>query len=114
MVDVVADLQAQVTATLGVLNDLLAKHQSDVAALAAIPVTPDNTASLEAQIAALKDGTDKVVAAFATVASANAATTASAPAPAAPAAAPAPSAPAESAAPAAPAAAPAAPAAPTA
>jgi hypothetical protein len=101
MTDVVADLSAQVSATLATLDDLLAKHQADVTALAAIPVTPDNTAALEAQIAALKDGTDKVRAALASVATATAASAASAAAPAAPAAAPAPTAPAESAAPAA-------------
>jgi cell division protein FtsB len=108
MVDVVADLRAQVQETLAAVNALLAQHADDVAKLAAIPVTPDNTADLEAQIAALKDGTAKVTAALASATAAVAAPVASAGAAAAPADAPAPAAPADSAAPTAPAEAPAA------
>jgi paraquat-inducible protein B len=68
MVDVVADLAAQVDSTLSVLNGLLATVAADVEALKNIPVIPDNTQALEDQIAKLKVGTDAAVAAAAALA----------------------------------------------
>lgn len=62
IMDVVKEVSDQVDVTLAVMSNGLAEIQKDLAALASIPIVPDNTAAIEAQLARLKDGTDKLAA----------------------------------------------------
>lgn len=62
IMDVVKEVSDQVDITLAVMSNGLAEIQKDLAALASIPIVPDNTSAIEAQLARLKDGTDKLAA----------------------------------------------------